>query len=702
MATLQTFGFGFELLFKDRASREMRKAWATLKAGAGAADTVEQRAALMSRGLRTAGIAAVGASVAISAALGISVKKAADFESSLIQMEILTGKTAEQLSGLKQKLLEASAPLPLSAQELAQAAIAAAKFGIEGEDAMIKVAKAAAAMAATTDFSVEEAVKAMAILSKQFRIPIAEADRMASVLARLDLISVGTAKQISEITARAAPLARSFGLSLPQMAGMAAALLNTGLRVEAAGTNLGKFLNLLSTHPAKLAKATGFTEKYIKSVQDIKDPTEKATKAQQILLKWATAAAKVPNSEWDKFAREFGINGVRVTSVSAGMREEMSRQLEGQTGLVDVLKLANKLWDEGTAAQDAYLKSIRSVNQGLAIAGGSVETAAITLGDELLPIVRKATGVVIDLSSAFIAMDPRWKKLIAFGGVAAAIILGIVGVAALAAASFAGMSLILGAAGITFLAIAVIAIKVIAVIALISAAIIVFSKLWESNFGSFRDIFLDAIEPLKGTVLSLFAELGRLVDVIRFAFSPLGEVKSEGEGLQTTFRLLFSFLAAGFKIAVLSIRTFIFILRLVVLAVEGIVLAIRGLVDWVHTVIEVFKQFDLGALGDLALEFIVGDPGAAAAQPTGHAANRIQAARDRGTAAGGMMVAANQPLSRADRISQLRGASGVGGPITEGNTIINIMQQRASSEALEKTLQKTRRDRGNRPTAGPA
>jgi len=521
--------FGLRFILEDAASAGLRGISGAIKEVAGRATTMQSKAMMAQQAMMTTGKAFVGAGVAIGGVLAYGVKQAATFEGSMAQMAILTGKTTDQLGDLKEAIFKAAAPLPISAQELADASIIAAKFGIEGEEAMIKIGKAAVMMAQQTDFSVEGAAQSFATLSNVFGVNMKDANRLASVLSRLDMVSVGTATEISDITLRAQVGARQFGFNVQQTAAFAAVMRNAGISSERAGTNMNLVFMALLKNKKAMAAMTGVTEQQITTMQNLPAGAEKAQMAQELFLKFMGSAAQQTNEQWTQTMQAFGISGTFAQAVASGFRDEMKKTTATGTKLTDVLNMGNQLWEEGTAVQSGFEKQMGTLGSRWATFSGTIKTFAIQLGDKLLPLFKRLLDIGAKVGEWLVNLSPTTKKIIAYMMLFASVLLIVVGgllilgaLAIGAAISIGAMAVAFGVAGgagafFTAVLTALWAAlwPVVLVIGLLVAGFFALRAIWRAGLGDFIiaqfNAIKEALSPVIELVRTIYGALSSLV-----------------------------------------------------------------------------------------------------------------------------------------------------------------------------------------------
>ena len=340
----------------------------------------------------------------IVAAGTASVKMAADFEAQMDRVGAIAGATSEDMDKLTESALDLGAQTSKSASEVAIGMENMAAMGFTTNEILgampgiISAAEASGAdMAQTAD------VVAAALNS--FGLEAKEASRVADVLAQSANQSAADITDLQYAFKYAAPIANSLGISMEELAASVGIMSDAGIKGEQAGTTLrGGLIALLkpAEKTSKMMDAMGITVEDAEGkfvglsglIENISDALEGQTDVQ----KMANLATLVGTEAASGF----------LTLMEAGPQkiDEMTKSLENSAG----------------ASSETAAKMKDNLKGALEELGGSIETAAITIGNKLIPSIRKGAEKVQELVEKFSNLSPEAQKnILVMAGVAAAI-----------------------------------------------------------------------------------------------------------------------------------------------------------------------------------------------------------------------------------------------------------------------------------------
>ncbi len=547
----------------DRLSGDIAKAKAELSTAAGFIDNLGREAeknladkmGSVSETIRGVGAAMTGVGVGIAGALGAAVKTTADFDREMSRVRALSGATEADFQKLRQTALQLGADSVYSATEAAQgmSILAAAGFRTnEIIDAMPGLLAAAAASG--EDFA--EVSDIMVAAMSGFGLQAKDMSHIADVLAAASNASSISIRDLGYTFKYIAPVAASAGQSLEMMAAAAAILGNAGIKADQAGTTLRMALIRLADPPKEAAK--WLDRLGIKTT----DASGKMLPLSQIIAQLSQKFRGL--SQEEQLAAASAIFGAESMSgmmalIKAGPQEleRLTKAFENSNGAAQ--EMANQMNDNLFGAVE-QLK-------------GAVETAAISIGDQLTPAVRGVTEFLTGLTDAFNALPDSAKKTVAiFGALLAALLLlggpmllllgflpSIASGAAMASAAIGGIAAAVG--------------PVIAVLGFLAAAAGLLYVAWQNNFGGIRNIVFE----LWGQIQAKFREawntiaplVGQLIDYIKRRWAEIQPaIQPVMQWLSTIFRSVFGWIA----------DTVMFYFNAVVNIITGAVKVITGII----------------------------------------------------------------------------------------------------------------------------
>lgn len=351
---------------------------------------VRGSAALGMIGKAAAG-AAAGGILAFGLAVGKSVSLAADFEQQMSRLSASLLKNgarpaAKDMDALKKSAMAAGAATKFSALDAAKAQTELATGGLKVAQILKGGLSGALALAASGEIDLADAAKYTAKTLGQFQLDGSQATHVADALSQA---AIDTSFNVSDLAlglAQGGGAAKSMGLSFDQaVVGLEALSKQTNSGSDA-GTSLKTALiqlNAPTKKAAEAAKAAGLSFKdqhgNMKSLIDI-----------SAMLR-AKTADMTATQRSQLFTTLAGTDGFRTL---IGLYQEGPTKL---TAYADALKV------QGTAAKVAAEKqdNLRGKIENLK---GSLETAAISLGEGLLPGLtdgaEKATDAINEMAAS--------------------------------------------------------------------------------------------------------------------------------------------------------------------------------------------------------------------------------------------------------------------------------------------------------------
>lgn len=318
------------------------------------------------------GAAAIGAAAAITAFAVDGIRKAAAFQTAMLNVNSIAKATPEAFKAMQDSVLELSKRLPQSAETLAQGLYDISSSGFAGADG-IKVLEAAAKAASAGLAQTSESAAGITAVLNAYGLGADQAQKVSDILFKTVDRGVITfpelASQIGKTTALAAPL----GVSLEEVAAGIATLTKNGIDAENATTQLNAIMTA------------------------ILKPSDKAS----------------------KYAMSYGIE-LSATALKtkglSGMLEEMIRKTNGSSEALAMIlgdaravrggfvlaKEGGAMFNEELAlmqnaagATDTALSyQEQGLNYQLQILGNNVDAIGIKLGENFIPVLTEITSFI--------------------------------------------------------------------------------------------------------------------------------------------------------------------------------------------------------------------------------------------------------------------------------------------------------------------
>lgn len=341
----------------------------------------------------TAPIAGIGAA---------AVKTTADFDSSMSKVMAVSGATGDDFQKLRDKAREMGATTKFSASDAADALNYMAMAGWKTEDMLsgiegiMNLAAASGEDLATTSDIVTDALTAFGESADQ-------SGRLADIMAAASSNANTNVSMMGETFKYFAPVAGSLGMSMEDAALATGLMANAGIKASTAGTSLRTGLTNLVKPTKEMAT---YMERYgievtnsdgsMKSLRDImiqlRSKMGDLSESEQ-----AAAAAAI-------FGRRAMSGWLAVINASDEDFNQLANAIDNSNG---VAKSMAEIMQDNLGGQLTILKS-------------QLQEAAISIGDSLVPMLRKAVEWVQNAVDKFNSLDDSTKENIVKIGLFAA------------------------------------------------------------------------------------------------------------------------------------------------------------------------------------------------------------------------------------------------------------------------------------------
>ena len=396
----------------------------------------------------------------------IAIQK--DFEQSMNQLAVMTGAPEKQLRKLSDLAMQMGADTVFSAGEAADAMLELAKAGFTPAEISGGALQSTMALAATEGLVLADAATIVTQTMNAFGIQAKDSASAVDILAAGAVASTASVADLSGGLKYVGATAGTMGVPLQDVVTGLASLSNAGIDGTTAGTSLNRMLlSLAGTTPKAAAAIKEYGLKFYDAEGQVKPMIEIVDQLQKSLGglndKQRTTALKAI----------FGVEGMRAANI---LIDQGVKGYENLTTAVGQQGVAQELADarmSGTAGAIEQLK-------------GSLETAALTIGEALAPAVSKVAGFIKDLADRFTALSPETKTMIVIiAAVAAAMgpLLVVIGSVISAIGALSG--------AMAFLIANPVVLAIIGIVAAIAALVIGVKYAYE-NFEGFRN-FVDSV-----------------------------------------------------------------------------------------------------------------------------------------------------------------------------------------------------------------
>lgn len=375
----------------------------------------------------TAPIAAVGAVV---------LKTTADFDSSMSKVAAVSGATGEDFDALRDKAREMGSKTKFSASEAAEAMNYMAMAGwktedmLGGIDGIMNLAAASGEDLATTSDIVTDALTA-------FGLSADDSGHFADVLAAASSNANTNVAMLGESFKYVAPVAGAMGYSAEDTSVALGLMANSGIKASQAGTSLKNIMSRMADPTDEVQQAMdtlgislddGQGNMY--SFREVMEQMRAGFGELKISQEEYESTLQNINSQFedgtlseDEYGEALEALTERAFGAEGAMKAQAASQLAGKNSLAGLLSIVNASesdWDKLTGAIDncdGTAQNMADVMQDnlsgqLTILMSQLQELAISIGDILMPYIRKIVGKIQEWVDKFNSLDERTKKII--------------------------------------------------------------------------------------------------------------------------------------------------------------------------------------------------------------------------------------------------------------------------------------------------
>ena len=350
----------------------------------------------------------------LSTTIRKSIEDYANMEEAMADVRKYTGLTDEGVRKLNEELKKMDTRT--SREELNQLAGAAGRLGKTSKDDILEFVEAGNMIqVALGDDLGDGAIDKVGKLAMAFGEDDSLGLRGAmlatgSAINELAQNSSAQAGYLVDFTARVAGFGKQLGLTQPQIMGFGAVMDENLLRDEMAATAFGNMLTKMQTDTAKFAKIAGMgVEEFTRLLND---------DANTAIIALAENLKKANPQNMMKMLDDMGLDGSRAVGVLSTLADKIDDVRERQ-------ELATKAYKEAKSVGDEYSKMNETVEAQIEKAKKKFHEVSVTLGEQLLPIVRytiSSGSLIVKGLSAIISTFVRFRTTIISTGLAIALL----------------------------------------------------------------------------------------------------------------------------------------------------------------------------------------------------------------------------------------------------------------------------------------
>lgn len=338
--------------------------------------------------------------MAISAA---SVNAAASFESSMSNVQALSGATGEELERLSETAKKFGATTQFSASECSDAFGYMALAGWNTEQ-MISGLPGVLDLAAASSMQLSEASDILTDYISAFSLTAGDATHVADLMAYAQANSNTSTQQLADAFKNCAANANAYGYSMEETTGLLAAFADQGLKSGEAGTALNAIMRDM-----------------VNSMKDgaikIGDTNVAITDASGNFLSFADIVNGVQS------ATDGMSESQRATALSATFTADSMKgmNLALAAGSDKIAKFTNELYNCDGAANDMAKTMQDNLKGKITQLKSALEGAGIAIGEKLIPALTDIVKGITNTVSSFNKLDEGTQKsIVKFGLIAAA------------------------------------------------------------------------------------------------------------------------------------------------------------------------------------------------------------------------------------------------------------------------------------------
>lgn len=380
------------------------------------------------------------ASTALAAGGVASAKFAIDFEDSFAGVKKTVDATPEQLSKIKQGIIDLSTTgidgrgaIPQTTTELNELAAAGGQLGISQEN-IIDFTEVMAQMGSATNLVGEEGAATLARFQNVMGVGQNEIRNIGSAIVDLGNHSATTESEIAEMALRMGKYGSSVRMSAADVLGYSAALSSLGIEAQMGGSAIGRTWLSIEKAVANGGEGLKAFAKYSgKSAEEFKEQwNTDSSGAFNGLLKGLQSAENLTVALDD-----LGINNTQDI-------QAMMALVNGYDLVTESVNRSNTAYQENTALQEEFNAKNETTASKLANTKNNIIEAARSIGETMLPSIKDASTTVADFAKGLSQMSDEQKRAVVNTG---ATVIAIGAISKVSAGAIKGVGGIVEAVG---------------------------------------------------------------------------------------------------------------------------------------------------------------------------------------------------------------------------------------------------------------
>lgn len=474
-----------EIVETEQQLKNLKK---TAGSGSATLEKVSTVSGKAGKSLMNVGKAIMPASAAMAGLGTLSVNTANDFESAMSQAAGALNMPMSQMGELRDLAIQTGQETIFSAKEAGQAITELAKGGLTEADIKGGALAATMDLAASSGMDLGNAASTVVRAMGAFGLSANDSAEAANALAGAAAASSTDVEPLTQGLAQVSAQAYNAGWSIQETTAVLGKFADAGIVGSDAGTSLKVMLQRLAA-PTSDAAAMKIETLGIKT----RDASGELLGASEMAQELQNKLGGLSSAERDSALQTiFGSDAMRAATIMMNSGSEgLTSYIEATNDQEAAQRLANSQMGEGALAIEEMK--------------GSLETAAITIGSKLAPVITKVAKFITDLANKFSALP---------GGVQTAIVVigAIIAVLGPLLVIIGQMALGISALTAAVSALSVPLLPIIAIIAAVIAAIVAIVlviKNWGSItewFGNLWSAICGKIQEIASTVATFVTE----------------------------------------------------------------------------------------------------------------------------------------------------------------------------------------------------
>lgn len=331
-----------------------------------------------------------------------SVKTAAEFEVAMAQVGVATDTPVSGLKNLSDLAKQLGADTIFSANEAAQAMLELSKAGITPAEISSGALANTLNLAAASGMALADSAIVMSAGMNTFNLGASDSVSIVDALAGAANASAADVSDIAMALQQTGQQAVASGLTIQETTAALAAFADAGVRGSDAGTSFKTFLqrlNPVSAEAASVMKKLGI--EFFDSSGNMKD---------------LTAIAGEVQTGFEGLTQESRLAAMQTIFGSDALRAANILYEEGAVGIGKYITATS----ESGSAQEMADARMSGLAGSLESLKGSMETAALVIGEQLAPTIMIVADAIQRFFNGFTKLNPATQKsIIFFGGLLA-------------------------------------------------------------------------------------------------------------------------------------------------------------------------------------------------------------------------------------------------------------------------------------------